>query len=75
MRFAASLPGVEVVLSGMSTLAQVEDNTAYMVDFKSLDDKDHALLAQVAEVIRQDTAIACTGCRYCATDCPRSRLY
>ena len=38
IRFAAGFPNVKMVLSGMSTLAQVEENTAFMRDFRPLED-------------------------------------
>lgn len=68
IRFASSLEGVEVVLSGMNTLDQIEDN---LRDFDSLSDYEKKLLADAAEIIRANTAIPCTGCGYCASNCPK----
>lgn len=59
IRFAASLEGVLVVLSGMSTLAQVEDNTAYMQDMKPLTDKERALLRSVKAAYAKTWKFAC----------------
>lgn len=70
IRFAASLPNVMVVLSGMSSLAQLDDNTSYMSDFKPLTDAQKATLARVAKVLNGVNAIACTGCAYCTDGCP-----
>lgn len=76
IRFAASLPEVMVVLSGMSTMGQVSDNTSYMENFMPLTKEENALLLRAAEMIRQNIAIPCTGCRYCveANHCPKHIL-
>lgn len=70
IRFAASLPNVMVVLSGMSTLQQVQDNTAYMEDFKPLTDDEKNLCFKVADIINAQIAVPCTGCSYCTEGCP-----
>ena len=71
IRFAASLPEVEVVLSGMSDMAQVADNTGFMADFQPLTEEETALLAKVAEILSALPAVECTACRYCVAGCPR----
>ena len=71
IRYAASLPNVMVVLSGMSTLDQVLDNTSYMEDFQPLSEADQQVVSQAAEIIRQAQAIPCTACRYCVEGCPQ----
>lgn len=47
------------MLSGMSTLAQVEDNTAYMQDMKPLTDKERALLRSVKAAYAKTWKFAC----------------
>ena len=76
IRFAASLDNVMVVLSGMSTLAQLDENTRFMQDFEPLSPADWSLLLKAAEMIRQSIAIPCAGCRYCveASKCPKNIL-
>ena len=71
IRFAASLPNVVAVLSGMSDIAQVADNVSYMKDFRPLTESDKALLKQAVEIIKSKEAIACTACRYCVDGCPQ----
>ena len=71
IRYAASLPGVFVVLSGMSDLAQVDENTRFMSDLAPLTDEERAMLGRVARVLGEDRAIPCTSCRYCVAGCPR----
>ncbi len=69
MRWAASLPNVVTVLSGMSTLEQVKDNLATYSPFKPLTPEELDLFAQAAELYRQRVKNGCTGCAYCIP-CP-----
>ncbi|MDR0554414.1 MAG: aldo/keto reductase [Treponema sp.] len=69
IRFAASLPNVMTVLSGMSSLEQVEDNLKTMERFTPLNDAEYEVLQEAAAAYRASDAIPCTNCRYCA-DCP-----
>ncbi|MGN1001828.1 MAG: aldo/keto reductase [Oscillospiraceae bacterium] len=72
VRYAASLPGVITVLSGMSTLEQVRDNVSYMSDFKPLSEAEQAVLVQAREVFAHMPTIPCTSCDYCAKGCPQN---
>ena len=71
MRFAASLDNVMMVLSGMSSLEQMLDNTSIMQDFKPIDDGEMEILSRVAETVLAQTAVPCTGCSYCTEGCPQ----
>ena len=71
VRFAASLPGVMMVLSGMSNLAQVEDNLSFMENFQPLTGEEKAVVFKAAEIINSQIAVPCTGCSYCTEGCPQ----
>ena len=72
IRFAATQENVMLVLSGMSTLEQVEDNTGYMEDFRPLNEEETALVMRAAEILKAGIAIPCTGCSYCTVNCPKN---
>ena len=70
LRFAAGLEGVHAVLSGMSSLAQMEDNLKTMKDFRPLDEEETALLGRVRQALDEDKSIPCTSYHYCVKGCP-----
>ena len=70
IRFAASQENVMVVLSGMSSVEQMQDNISYMDDFKPLKEEEIRLTHRVAEIINAQIAVPCTGCSYCTGGCP-----
>jgi len=72
MRFAASLPGVITVLSGMSTLAQMEDNIRTMSAFEPLTEADRKAIDEVKAVLSAIPTTPCTDCRYCVEKCPQN---
>ena len=70
IRYAADLEGVLVVLSGMSTLEQMEDNLSYMKDFTGLTEAQRATMDKACEELAKIPLIPCTTCDYCAKVCP-----
>ncbi len=71
VRFAASQENVMLVLSGMSNLEQVEDNTSYMLNFQPLNEAELNMTKEAADAINATVAIPCTGCAYCVEGCPK----
>ena len=68
LRFVQSLEQVGICLSGMSTPDQVREN---MADISPLGETERERLRAVCDIITAQTAVPCTGCRYCETHCPR----
>lgn len=69
LRWVGTHPNVKVILSGMSTYEQVEDNLKTFDRFKPLEEKEQKLVEKVADTIRSRMKNGCTGCRYCMP-CP-----
>ena len=70
LRYAASLEGVLMVLSGMSDETQMEDNLAVMGAFRPLDARERAAIEAVRTLLEAENTVPCTACRYCAAGCP-----
>lgn len=73
LRFAASLPQVKMVLSGMSTEAQMADNLATLAPsaFKPLTQEERDALHEVVSRYTSVETVGCTACRYCTPGCPQ----
>ncbi len=72
LRFCATWPNVCMVLSGMNTMEQVEDNVRSMGgDPAPLSEAQLGSLQQVHESFQTLGMIACTACHYCTDGCPR----
>lgn len=71
VRYVASLDNVMMVLSGMSNLEQMKENTSFMKEFKPLEDEDYKVIEDVVKIIDSVETIPCTACKYCVDDCPK----
>ena len=70
-RFLQGIPGVTVILSGMSNEAQMADNLRTFETDEPLNAEESAALLSLAAQMTKRTALPCTGCRYCTSHCPQ----
>ncbi len=76
IRFAASFPGMRMVLSGMSNLQQLQDNISFMENFEPLNSREQEAVTDVMRVFGSLNMIPCTACHYCVEEnhCPKHLL-
>lgn len=69
LRWVGSHANVKVILSGMSTPEQVEDNLKTFDHFETLSEKEQDTVKRVVDTLKGRVQNGCTGCRYCMP-CP-----
>lgn len=69
LRYVATLPNILSVLSGMSTMGQLEDNLKTFENFKPFTEQEYAAIDKIVALLRSRVQNGCTGCRYCMP-CP-----
>ena len=67
-RFLQGLPNVKMVLSGMSDMAQMEDNLNTFDRRNPLNEQEYEVVMNLAEGMKK--SVPCTACRYCCDGCP-----
>ncbi len=70
-RFLQSIPGVTMVLSGMSNMEQLQENIATWESDRLLTEGEREKLLALADEEAKKAGVPCTACHYCTTHCPR----
>ena len=69
LRYVGSIDNIKVILSGMSDMAQVDDNLKTFSTFDPLDEMESEVVEKVAATLHSRVQNGCTGCSYCMP-CP-----
>lgn len=69
LRWVGTLPNVKVILSGMSTMEQLEDNLHTFQAFEPLSEQEKQTIDEIVTILNSRVQNGCTGCRYCMP-CP-----
>lgn len=72
LRFAAGFENVYMVLSGMSNIHQIKENTSLMKNFVPLSSREYEAIKSVCKIFSEKDFIQCTACRYCVDQCPQN---
>ncbi|MCL1972147.1 MAG: aldo/keto reductase [Endomicrobia bacterium] len=70
LRWVAGRENNFTVLSGMSSMAQMEENVETFSNYRPFTEKEEEIIAKVSAILQKKGEINCTTCNYCI-DCPR----
>ena len=70
-RFLQTIPGVTMVLSGMSDMEQLKENIAIWQEDKPLSKEEFDRLTELADEETRKGWLPCTSCHYCTSHCPQ----
>lgn len=70
-RFLQGIPGIQVVLSGMTYPNILAENVATFSKENPLTHEEQQTLNKVVAKLLQDKTLPCTACRYCVAYCPQ----
>ena len=70
-RFLKGVPGVTMILSGMSSMEQLQANIHTFEEDKPLTEAESEALSGIAEKMMARKSIPCTACHYCVSHCPQ----
>ncbi len=70
-RFLQTIPSVTMILSGMSSQSQLEENLDTFSEERKLSEAEMAALLGIAEKMLSAGTVPCTACHYCVSHCPQ----
>ncbi len=70
-RFLQSIPEVTMILSGMSSMEQMQANIKTFEEDKPLSEEETKVILGIADEMLKGNILPCTACRYCTTHCPK----
>lgn len=70
LRYAADREGLITVLSGASSLEQIQDSISWMKDFHGMSEDERATIEKAKAALEAIPIVPCTCCNYCMKVCP-----
>jgi predicted aldo/keto reductase-like oxidoreductase len=70
LRYVASIDEVFMVLNGVSSLQQMEENISIMDNYEKLTQEEYDIISEVIGIINSQITVPCTKCNYCVNSCP-----
>ena len=70
LRYVASMDEVFMVLNGVSSLEQMEENIKIMDSHDKLNQDEYEIISNVIDIINSKITVPCTKCNYCISTCP-----